>query len=663
MSYVVLARKWRPQSFQDLVGQEHVSTTIGNAIAQNRVAHAFLFTGVRGVGKTTSARILAKALNCAKGPTATPCQVCPQCTEITIGSDVDVQEIDGASYNGVDEVRRLQETLPYRPQRDRFKIFIVDEVHMLSNAAWNAFLKTLEEPPPHVKFIFATTEVHKVPVTILSRCQRYDFKLIGALAIAARLRFVLAEEKIAADDAALNIIAREAAGSMRDAMSLLDQVIAWVGVEADRLTAEGVAKVLGVADRVVLHRLAEAVLTGDAAACVAVVGDLAQQGYDLPHTARDFLAHLRDLVIAKIAEDPGRLLDLADEELADVRALATRTDVDDLTRLHQGFSRAFDDIVRSGQPRASLEMALVRLARRPPLLPIDELLRRLSDMERRLGGGAPSGAAPSGAAPRGGPPGPGGAPPGPARRPGAGMTSSETSPAGPPPAPVAPAPLAFPPPAPPAPPPHAAAPARPLAPEPAPAPAPAPARPAPPARAPVSASSFTAPSSPPFTAPPQRPSAPPAPAPARASAPPPPPVPQAPPVEIEAWRAVLSLVRVRRPALASVLEHAAVLRFGPDRVELGYEQSSFLVGQATDAQARELLQASLQAHFGSAPELVFETIAARTGGMTVAMVDTAERKVKLDAAKRAVAQHPLVTAAIELLGAELKDVRLADVDA
>src|ERR1700729_3616481 len=288
MSYVVLARKWRPQSFEDLVGQEHVSTTIGNAIAQNRVAHAFLFTGVRGVGKTTSARILAKALNCVNGPTATPCRVAPQCKEITVGSDVDVQEIDGASYNGVDEVRRLQETLPYRPQRDRFKIFIVDEVHMLSNAAWNAFLKTLEEPPPHVKFIFATTEVHKVPITILSRCQRYDFKLIPTQTIPRRLEQVLGQESIKADAAAVQVLAREAAGSLRDAMSLLDQVVAFSGLE---LTGADVTRVLGVADRKVLHELAAALVVGDAAACLAVVERLAGQGFDLPHVAKDVLNH------------------------------------------------------------------------------------------------------------------------------------------------------------------------------------------------------------------------------------------------------------------------------------------------------------------------------------------------------------------------------------
>ncbi|MEO8877687.1 MAG: DNA polymerase III subunit gamma/tau, partial [Polyangiaceae bacterium] len=394
MSYLVLARKYRPQSFQDLVGQEHVATTLANAIAQGRVAHAFLFTGVRGVGKTTSARLLAKCLNClgadgkATGATAIPCQVCAACTEIAAGVDMDVQEIDGASYNGVDEVRRLQEGLAYRPARDRFKIYIVDEVHMLSNAAWNAFLKTLEEPPPHVKFIFATTEVHKLPVTILSRVQRYDFKLISMQRIAKRLEDVLAKEEITFDGEAIAVIAREAAGSMRDAMSLLDQVIAFSG---KNLSGEDVTRVLGVADRKVLHDLANALVSGDAAAALSITGSLAQQGFDLPHVARDVLRHLRNLVVAKVSGEAGRsLLDLADEEAKDVYALAARADADDVTRLFAGFSRGFDEIARSSQPRMAIEMLLVRLARRPPLLPIEELVMRLGELERRLGGAPPS---------------------------------------------------------------------------------------------------------------------------------------------------------------------------------------------------------------------------------------------------------------------------------
>jgi DNA polymerase III subunit gamma/tau len=404
VSYLVLARKYRPQSFEDLVGQGHVAKTLANAIAVGRVAHAFLFTGVRGVGKTTSARLLAKCLNCvgkdgqAKGPTATPCQECAPCKEIAAGADIDVQEIDGASYNGVDEVRRLQEGLNFRPARDRFKIYIVDEVHMLSNAAWNAFLKTLEEPPPHVKFIFATTEVHKVPVTILSRCQRYDFRLIPTSTIAGRLREVLAKESIVADDLSVATLAREAAGSMRDAMSLLDQVIAFSG---ERLTGEDVARVLGVPNRSVLHGLAAALVAGDATTCLSRIDELASQGFDLAHVTRDILRHLRNVVVAKVAGQAARpLLDLADEEVRDVEALASRSDADDLMRLYQGFSRGYDDVVRSGQPRMALEMTLIRLARRPPLLPLDELLARLGELEKRLGGGPP--APPRGGA-RGGP--------------------------------------------------------------------------------------------------------------------------------------------------------------------------------------------------------------------------------------------------------------------
>jgi DNA polymerase III subunit gamma/tau len=401
MSYVVLARKYRPQSFEDLVGQEHVATTIGNAIDQGRIAHAMLFTGVRGVGKTTSARLLAKCLNClgkdgkATGPARTPCQVCAACTEIANGSDMDVQEIDGASYNGVDEVRRLQDGLNFRPARDRYKVYIVDEVHMLSNAAWNAFLKTLEEPPPHVKFIFATTEVHKVPVTILSRCQRHDFKMISATTITARLQAVMKLEKITASDDALSILAKEAAGSMRDAMSLLDQVIAFSGTA---LEASHVSDVLGVADRKALFALGEALIKGETAPLLSMIGSLADRGFDIAHLCRDLLEHMRALVLCKAGANPElpRLLDLPAAEIAELTTLGSAASLEDLSRLYQSFSSQYDTIVRSPAPRHALEMALVRLARRPPLLPLDELLRRLGELEKRLqgdggGGGAPGG--------------------------------------------------------------------------------------------------------------------------------------------------------------------------------------------------------------------------------------------------------------------------------
>lgn len=402
MSYVVLARKWRPMRFEDLVGQDHVAKTLGNAIDAGRVAHAFLFTGVRGVGKTTSARILAKALNCMRepgalekgapdpGPTVTPCLKCPACLEIADGRDLDVQEIDGASYNGVDEVRKLQDSLPYRPSRDRYKVIIVDEVHMLSNAAWNAFLKTLEEPPPHVKFIFATTEVHKVPITILSRVQRFDFKMIPTRLIMDRLRWVLEQENSSADDIALGILARQAAGSMRDAMSLLDQVIAFSG---EQLTGDEVARVLGVASRGALLDLGRALVEGEPETCLKIVGSLADQGFDIPHVTRDVLSLLRDLVVAKVCKNSSELLDLADEERAEVLSISKKSSESDLLRLHTGFSKGYDDAVRSADPRAGLEMLLVRLSLRPPLLAIDELLHRIGNLEKRLiaaGGTAPS---------------------------------------------------------------------------------------------------------------------------------------------------------------------------------------------------------------------------------------------------------------------------------
>ena len=653
VSYLVLARKYRPQTFEDLIGQEHVTKTLANAIAQNRVAHAFLFTGVRGVGKTTSARILAKCLNClgpdgkATGPTATPCQKCAACTEIGAGVDMDVQEIDAASYNGVDEVRRLQEGLAFRPARDRFKIYIVDEVHMLSNAAWNAFLKTLEEPPPHVKFIFATTEVHKVPVTILSRCQRYDFKLVSAKQIGARLKDVLTREELKADDGAVSILAREAAGSVRDAMSLLDQVIAYGSA---KISAEDVARVLGVADREILTKLTGAILAGDAPTTLEVLDAVSRQGFDLVHLCRDLLHHIRNVVVAKVCTETQarELLDLADEEVGDVLALAQKTDADDLTRLFTGLSRGFDEIVRSGQVRAALEMTLVRLARRPQLLPLDDLLGRLADLEKRLATGAPPPA-------RGG-----GSGAGSGSGSGSGGRSREPSfqagQAGP----------------------HASGPSFEASSEFAPR-AGAEIREARPERV-VSTKAPPPPESAQrLVAQPPQPhtsgalaladdpeldvaSALTEPTPIPVSA-----VAASSPVErilqsggIETWRALLAVVKTTRPAIAATLELAAPIVVTRERILLGFEPGSFEDGRAEESDAKTVLTEMAQAFFraDAPPDVTFDVSVRGSKGASVASLDAAKRKAALVEARAKVEKHPLVQKAIAIFDAELKDIKV-----
>ena len=383
MSYLVLSRKWRPQTFADVVGQEHVTRTLCNAIRSGRVAHAFLFTGPRGVGKTTMARLLAKALNCEQGPTPDPCNTCSNCLEITAGNALDVLEIDGASHTGVDNIRDLTEGVQYRPVKSRFRVVIIDEVHMLSNAAFNALLKTLEEPPPHVKFIFATTEAHKVLQTILSRCQRYDFQRIALRELIQRLQVVAEGEGLSADEVGLALLAREADGSLRDAESLLDQVVAWSGGSVNE---QAVKEALGVADRQALFRVVEAVLARDPAQALRLAGDLYQYGYDPRRLCRDLLEHFRHLVIAKISPDPVLLAELPDHEVATVRQQAGARALEDLQRLFALMLRAEEEVSRTAYTQLVIEMTLVKLASQPPVMPIDEALAQLEALRRKLGG-------------------------------------------------------------------------------------------------------------------------------------------------------------------------------------------------------------------------------------------------------------------------------------
>jgi DNA polymerase-3 subunit gamma/tau len=384
MSYLVLARKYRPQKFEDLLGQEHVAHTLTNAINMGRVHHAFLFTGARGIGKTSAARILARALCCAQGPTATPCGTCSICQSISSGQSVDVQEIDGASNTGVDDVRTLREGVRYLPAEARKKVYIIDEVHMLSVSAFNALLKTLEEPPEHVVFIFATTEVHKIPATIMSRCQRYDFKLLPSKVLAEHLTRILTNEKIACEPEAVRLVAREAAGSVRDGLSLLDQVVAYVG--DGTLTREKVAEVLGVADRRVLYQLADNVLARDVAQTLRYLADAVDRGVDLMQMARAFLAFLHDLEILTAVPDAEDLIDATAEETAETKALAGKAGKGLATSLFDRWARAVEDAARSQTPRLLLEMALVDLCNAEPMLPLGDLLDRLEKLEGRLGG-------------------------------------------------------------------------------------------------------------------------------------------------------------------------------------------------------------------------------------------------------------------------------------
>ena len=386
MSYQVLARRYRPPTFAEVVGQGIVTRTLQNAISAGRIGHAFLFSGARGVGKTTTARILAKALNCssADGPTPAPCLKCSSCEEIARGTSLDVQEIDGASNNGVDSVRELRESARYSPARDRFKIWIIDEVHMLSAGAFNALLKTLEEPPPRVKFIFATTEYHKIPETILSRCQQYDFRMVPTREIAEHLRQVATKDKVRVSDAALEAIARAGEGSVRDALSLFDQVLSFSGSE---VKDEDLQALLGLIDRELLFAASEAVLAADSLRLLEAVDRLSEYGADYRNFARELQLHFRDILLARLAPEKSPLRAATSADAAKrLEPLAQAYSEEDLVRVLDVLARAESDLRWSPDPRVTLELALLKLVQLRRLVPFAELVARV---EGFLSGGKP----------------------------------------------------------------------------------------------------------------------------------------------------------------------------------------------------------------------------------------------------------------------------------
>jgi DNA polymerase-3 subunit gamma/tau len=379
MPYLVLSRKYRPQRFEEVVAQDHVTQTLKHALEADRLAHAILFTGPRGTGKTTVARILAKAVNCDSGPTATPCNQCRACSEITNGSSADVFEIDGASNNSVDQVRELRDNAVYKPAYSRFKIYIIDEVHMLSVSAFNALLKILEEPPAHVLFFFATTEPRKIPITILSRCQRHDMRRIAAAAIVEQMTALCAKEQVIVPEPTLRLIAKEADGSMRDALSLLDQVIVLGG---DQIDHHLVVDLLGVVDHATTEAMADDLIVGNGQAILAKINEIYTHGQDIYGAYADLTAYIRRLLVAKLVPEPDKILDITEAERREMQAKVENVSAALLQSLFEQLTQAEPSVRMAKQPRLTLEMVLLKLVQTRPVLPIDTLIDKIDRLRQ-----------------------------------------------------------------------------------------------------------------------------------------------------------------------------------------------------------------------------------------------------------------------------------------
>jgi DNA polymerase-3 subunit gamma/tau len=565
MSYLVLARKWRPQTFADLVGQDHVSQTLGNAIRTDRVHHAFLFTGARGVGKTSAARIFAKALNCESGITSTPCNQCPSCEEITAGHGVDVFEIDGASNTGVDDIRELRENIRYLPSRSRFKIFIIDEVHMLSINAFNALLKTLEEPPAHAKFIFATTEPHKIPTTILSRCQRFDFRKISLPMVVARLREIVVAEQIAISDPALALIARRGEGSMRDALSTLDQVIAFCG---EQVADEDVQGLLGMVDRRLLLDIVDGIARRDCRQLLDTLRKVDHLGHSFRQFTQELVEVFRALIFCRLLDKPEDLLEITAEERAELSRLVENIELDDLQLVMSSLIKTESELAVSSLPMLTLEMALVRLAQFPPAQDVSTLLAKLETFEKKLGG---------------------------VQLPRAAVPSTKSAPAEIPPPPESP----------------------PIAPE-------------------------------PMEVPPPK----------KAEAP------AAPPLGDKGWPGLVEFVRSRRrPAIASMLEHASLLTLDLPKLEIGLPRRSFALGQMEDRDNQDAVTALAAEFFAQPVSLTVRAVDPGAGTQLPPSIQQDRKEQESDRKRRLredALSHEAIKSAQEIFGGEIKEVRPID---